>query len=203
VGVFVLSRKIGRAAAAGRLGGRGRMRRLRSRASGSRWLRTGASWGGSLRASGRGHGCLDSGGRSGSARLRSRRGSRGALLHCGTCWSDRNDRTVDSGRTGTGAGTSVGAVVGMQLNVLAASHIIAIGRCVDVQSSILTSLTGDKVCLSVVGEQALGVDGEASGGLGSSITLELGGGSYRCLLRRCQFVRTESRYSRVKMQPRP
>jgi hypothetical protein len=64
----------------------------------------------------------------------------------------------------------------MQLNVLAASHIIAIGRCVDVQSSILTSLTGDKVCLSVVGEQALGVDGEASGGLGSSITLELGGG---------------------------
>jgi hypothetical protein len=43
----------------------------------------------------------------------------------------------------------------MQLDVLAASHIIGIGRGVDVQSSILTSLTGDKVCLSVVGEQAL------------------------------------------------
>lgn len=63
----------------------------------------------------------------------------------------------------------------MQLNVLAASHIIGIRRGVDIQSSILTSLTGDKVGLSVVGEQALGVDGEAGGGLGSSITLELGG----------------------------
>lgn len=58
----------------------------------------------------------------------------------------------------------------MQLNVLAASHIIGIRRGVDIQSSILTSLTGDKVGLSVVGEQALGVDGEAGGGLGSSIT---------------------------------
>jgi hypothetical protein len=46
VGEFVLSREIGRAAGAGRLGGRGRMRRLRSRASGSRGLRTGTSWGG-------------------------------------------------------------------------------------------------------------------------------------------------------------
>lgn len=46
VGEFILSGEIGRAAGDGRLGGRGRMRRLRSRASGSRGLRTGASWGG-------------------------------------------------------------------------------------------------------------------------------------------------------------
>jgi hypothetical protein len=91
----------------------------------------------------------------------------------------------------------------MQLDVLAASHIIGIGRGVDVQSSILTSLTGDKVCLSVVGEQALGIDGEAGGGLGSGITLELGGRRYRYLLGRCLSVRSESRYSRVKMHPRP
>lgn len=91
----------------------------------------------------------------------------------------------------------------MQLNVLAASHIIGIRRGVDIQSSILTSLTGDKVGLSVVGEQALGVDGEAGGGLGSSITLELGGRSYQYLLGRCLSVRSESRYSRVKIHPRP
>jgi hypothetical protein len=77
----------------------------------------------------------------------------------------------------------------MQLDVLAASHIIGIGRGVDVQSSILTSLTGDKVCLSVVGEQALSIDGEAGGGLGSGITLELGGRCYRYLLERCLSVK--------------
>lgn len=80
----------------------------------------------------------------------------------------------------------------MQLNVLAASHVIGIGRGVDVQSSILTSLTGDKVCLSVVSEQALGVDGETGSGLGSGITLELSGRSYRYLLARCLSVKSES-----------
>jgi len=66
----------------------------------------------------------------------------------------------------------------MQLNLRAASHIVGIGGGVDVQFSILTSCTGDKVCVSIVSEQALGVDGEAGGGLSSSITLELGGRSY-------------------------
>jgi hypothetical protein len=67
----------------------------------------------------------------------------------------------------------------MQLNILAAGDIAGIGGGVDVQSSVLTSFTSDKVCVSVVGEQALSVDGEAGGGLGSVITLELGGRSYR------------------------
>lgn len=133
---------------------RGRGRASRGAVDRSRSRRAN-NWG-----SGRG---VDRGNRAGSRGHRAARGHRDAR-------SRRSSRGHSRGRS---SGTGTRARVSSQLDILAHGNGSAVGG-VDVTAIVLSSLAGNEVRAVVVFQATGRGDGETSGGIGTSVTLELG-----------------------------
>lgn len=74
--------------------------------------------------------------------------------------------------------TSAFASVGVQLDTLAHGNRRAVGG-VDVHATVLASLTGNKASAALEHQLAGRTDGEARGGSGTRVTLELGSRRWR------------------------
>lgn len=74
-------------------------------------------------------------------------------------------------------GGTAGARAGLQLDHMALTQGAALG-CMDIKTTVVTSVTGNEVGTTVEFEQTIGADREAGGGSRSHIALELSSGCW-------------------------